>query len=283
MLIGGTDKLRVTFYGVRGSTPCHGDETRRYGGNTSCVVIAAPGENPLILDLGTGLRYFARTLPHGKPANVNVLLSHLHWDHIQGLPFFAPLLHEETKVHVVAPKQDDCDLEEAMRRAITPPIFPVELNALAATITYQPVTNETFKIDGFDITSRAVPHVGLTLGFRVQWQDKVVTYIPDHQQPLNGAVEFTDGALELMRDADLLIHDAQYLPEEFPRRSNWGHCTTEFAVQGARRSNVKHLALFHHDPGRTDDSLDRIHDALDAETGKSMRLSTAREGLTLEI
>jgi ribonuclease BN (tRNA processing enzyme) len=86
-----------------------------------------------------------------------------------------------------------------------------------------------------------------------------------------------------MRDAALLIHDAQYLPEEFPRRSNWGHCTTEFAVQGARRSNVKHLALFHHDPGRTDDSLDRIHDALDAETGKSMRLSTAREGLTLEI
>lgn len=283
MRIGGSETLRVTFYGVRGSTPCDGDDTRRYGGNTSCVVVAAPGEKPLILDLGTGLRYFGRTLPHRAPADVNVLLTHLHWDHIQGLPFFAPLLHDETKVHVVAPLQEDVDVREAMRRAVTPPVFPVELDALAADISYRGVGDETFDLDGFEITSRFVPHVGPTLGFRIKWQDTVVVYIPDHQQPFDGAVEFTDGVLELMHEADLLIHDAQYLPEEFARRSNWGHCTTEFAVQGARKSRVKHLALFHHDPGRTDDSLDRIHEALDAETGKSMKLSTAREGLCLEV
>jgi ribonuclease BN (tRNA processing enzyme) len=215
--------------------------------------------------------------------HVNVLLTHLHWDHIQGLPFFPPLLHDTTKVHVVAPLQEGMDVAEAMRRAVTPPVFPVELDALSAAITYEGVGDETFTLGGFEITARNVPHVGPTLGFRIKWHDKVITYIPDHQQPSDGAVEFTDGVLELMHEADLLIHDAQYLPEEFARRSNWGHCTTEFAVQGARRSRVKHLALFHHDPGRSDDTLDRIHEALDAETGKSMQLTTAREGLTLEI
>lgn len=237
----------------------------------------------MILDVGTGLRYFAKTLPHNQPIHVNVLLSHLHWDHLQGLPFFVPLLFDTTEVHLVAPKQEGITTGEAIRRAITPPTFPVELDALAGTITYADAGDETFKIGGFTITSRFVPHVGPTLGFRIQWQDKVVVYIPDHQQPEDGSVEFTEGAMELMHEADLLIHDAQYLPEEFARRSNWGHCTTEFAVQGARRSRVKHLALFHHDPTRNDDTLDRIHEALDAETGKSIKLSTAREGLTLEV
>ncbi len=237
-----------------------------------------------MLDLGTGLRYFGRTQPHDGTFSATALLSHLHWDHLQGLPFLTPLLVKGSILNVVAPIQDDGrSLEKAIIDAISPPTFPVEITQLPGTLTYRESGDETFNIGGFEVISRFVPHVGPTLGFRIQWRDKVIVYIPDHQQPFDGSLDLTDGARELMDGADLLIHDAQYLPEEFARRSQWGHCTTEFAVQAARQSRVKHLVLFHHDPARTDDTLDRVSAALGAETGNSIRLTTAHEGLIIHV
>lgn len=283
--IGGASAIKVTFHGVRGSTPCHGDDIKRYGGNTSCVSVDVPGENPILFDLGTGLRYFGASRPTDLPFRGSCLLTHLHWDHTQGLPFFTPLLRPEAELDVYAPAQTDGQsVAESMGAMIRPPAFPVHLDQLPGSIRFHDVADAEFEIGSVHVMSRLVPHVGNTLGFRIEWQGRSIAYISDHQQPYDGSMAATPAALELAQDVDLLIHDAQYTPAEFALKYNWGHCTVDYAVWFAAEARARTLALFHHDPTRDDDSVDLLG-ARACQIGALSGVSVvnAREGLTIEI
>lgn len=273
----------MTFHGVRGSTPCHGDDTRRYGGNTSCVGVSAAGERPLLLDLGTGLRYAAKTLPAG-PFDGTALLTHLHWDHLQGLPFFGPILAAGARLDVYGPEQaDGRTMADTLAALITPPSFPVPLFDLPGDIRVHDVGDTTFEVGGYRVTSRLIPHNGATCGFRIEWGGRSLVYVPDHQQP-DDPLHVADSVRELCDGADLLIHDAQYTPSEFHEKRTWGHCTVEYAVGVAAQCRVKRLALFHHDPAHDDPMLDELErQAALCAHGFGVEVFAAKEGATVEV
>jgi phosphoribosyl 1,2-cyclic phosphodiesterase len=283
--IGGSSSLQVTFYGVRGSTPCHGDDTSRYGGNTSCVVVRAPGQLPIMFDLGTGARYFGATQPHDGSFRAVCLLSHLHWDHVQGLPFFTPTLRDGSRLDVYGPAQaDGRSVAEVVDATISPPLFPVMVSQLPGDIRFHDTADSEFDIGDVHITSRLVPHLGPTLGFRVEWEGRSIAYMSDHQQPHDGSFVLSEGAHELAEGVDLLIHDSQYTSHEFAAKSTWGHCTVDFAVWVARHCNARRLALFHHDPTRTDDALDELQRcAVAFADHPGVQVVAAYEGLTIEL
>jgi ribonuclease BN (tRNA processing enzyme) len=277
--------MQVTFFGVRGSTPCHGDEITRYGGNTSCVAVDVPGEPPLFFDLGTGARYFGSTQPQDGTFRGTCLLSHLHWDHTQGLPFFSPLLQEGSVLDVYAPAQDDGrSVAEVINAVIRPPLFPVTVDQLPGTVRFHDTADSVFHVGGIKVTSRLVPHVGATLGYRIEWGGRSIAYLSDHQQPYDGSFSVSDGAREIAEGADLLIHDSQYTVHEFERKATWGHCTIDYAIWLAAHCDVDRLALFHHDPSRTDLALDEVaRCATAAGKVRGVEVFAASEGLVVEV
>jgi phosphoribosyl 1,2-cyclic phosphodiesterase len=282
--IGGHTALTVTFHGVRGSTPCHGDDISRYGGNTSCVSLSMPGNDPVIFDLGTGLRYFGRTQPTDGTFRGTCLLTHLHWDHTQGLPFFAPILAAGSQLDVYAPLQEEPGrtVKEAIGTFMQPPHFPISLEHLPGTLRFHDVGDTEFSIGDVDVMTRLIPHVGNTLGFRVTWNGRSVAYLSDHQMPHDGSFSMSAGARELVENADLVIHDSQYTPEEFAKKSDWGHCTVEYAIWLAASAKAKRLALYHHDPIRNDDAVDELAlCAAQAGNRLGVEVFAASEGLSL--
>lgn len=249
----------MSFFGVRGSTPCPCDANRRYGGNTSCVALEAPGHAPIVLDLGTGLRFWGETLDPGQPFVGSALVTHIHWDHVQGLPFFAPVLQPGARFDVYGPKQpDEGGLAKAFGEFMRPPFFPVGTEDLLGDIRFHDICDGDLELDGAKVLVRPVPHVGATNGYRVELGGATVAYLSDHQMPTDGGHEISDPVMELCDGVDLLIHDAQYTVDEFPAKANWGHCTVDFAVHVARESGAKRLALFHHDPTHHDDAVDEL-------------------------
>lgn len=277
--------MQVTFFGVRGSTPCHGEEIAKYGGNTSCVAVRAPGEDPLFFDLGTGARYFGAELARHGTFHGSCLLSHLHWDHTQGLPFFSPLLREGSTLDVYAPAQDDGRaVAEIMATVIRPPMFPVTIDQLPGAVRFHDTIDSEFEIGGYKVIARTVPHVGPTLGYRVEWGGRSVAYLSDHQQPHDSSFSVSENARELANGVDLLIHDAQYTPSEFAMKSTWGHCTMDYALWVAEHCGVGKLALYHHDPTRTDDALDEVGRCAEAAArGRGFEAFAAYEGLTVDV
>jgi phosphoribosyl 1,2-cyclic phosphodiesterase len=277
--------VKVTFHGVRGSTPCHGDDIARYGGNTSCVSVDLPDTDPFVFDLGTGLRYFGATQPNDGSFRGTCLLTHLHWDHTQGLPFFTPMLQPGAEFDVYAPLQEDGrSVAEVFDATIHPPLFPISIDQFPGTFRFHDVGDESFQRGPVTVTSRLVPHVGNTLGYRLEWNGISVAYLSDHQQPYDGSMRASEGALELARGVDLLIHDSQYTPEEFAIKFNWGHCTADYALWFAQEAGAKRLALFHHDPTRHDDAIDALGAcAIDAGRRVGLEVIAAREGLTIEL
>jgi phosphoribosyl 1,2-cyclic phosphodiesterase len=277
--------LNVTFHGVRGSTPCCTPAVQRYGGNTACVVLDVPGEDPIVLDMGTGLRPYGATQPLDGSYRGTALVSHLHWDHVQGLPFFPPVLVAGAQFDIYAPLQEDGrSVAEAFDFFMQPPYFPIRVVDLPSDIRLHDCPEGKLRIGQADVVARLIPHIGPTNGYRITWDGITIAYLPDHQQPLDGSHATTEAVLELADGADLLIHDAQYTPSEFAKKSHWGHCTHEFALFVAREAGVRQLALFHHDPGRTDESLDdlvRCFNALSDATG--IEVMAAAEGLTVSF
>jgi phosphoribosyl 1,2-cyclic phosphodiesterase len=249
------------------------------------VVLEPVGSEPIILDLGTGLRLFGCAWPTAKPFRGTALVSHLHWDHVQGLPFFAPMIAAGSKLDVFGPTQDDGrTLAEAIDDFMRPPYFPITLGQLPAEITVQPCPTKPFQVGTAKVTALEVPHIGATLGFRVEADGVVVAYIPDHQQPLDGSFTVDPAVLELCRDADVVIHDAQFTDAEFAQRSTWGHCTIAYAVQVAVQSGARRLALFHHDPSHSDDQMDLlVADAVRAGRKAGIEVFAASEGLQVDV
>jgi phosphoribosyl 1,2-cyclic phosphodiesterase len=251
--------LDVTFYGVRGSTPCPCPENQRYGGNTSCVTLEMPGRDPIILDLGTGLRFFGESIGRsGEPFRGTALVTHLHWDHVQGLPFFMPINRPGARLEIIGPAHDGKAMAESFAVFMKPPYFPISVEDLAGDIVFRDIDNGEIDVEGVEIVVRAVPHVGATNGYRVNCDGVSVAYISDHQEPVGRPDHIDDAVLELCADVDLLIHDAQYTPDEFAERATWGHCTVRYAIEVASRSGAKQVALFHHDPAHDDQYVDNL-------------------------
>jgi phosphoribosyl 1,2-cyclic phosphodiesterase len=276
--------LQVTFYGVRGSCPCPCEANKRYGGNTACVALEVPGETPIILDLGTGLRLFGQSQPLDGSFRGTALITHLHWDHVQGLPFFPPVHCPGTELDVYGPRQDHGPLDEVFGDLMRPPYFPVTYSDLKGRVQFHEVEDDDFVVGNAKIKARPVPHVGNTVGYRIETAGATVAYISDHQAPL-GLDRVSDAVLELCDGADLLIHDAQYTPDEFRMKFDWGHCTIDYALLVAKESGAHRLALYHHDPAHGDDRLDQLL-AEAQEHGLAMGVDTviaASEGLQLEL
>lgn len=279
--------LNVTFYGVRGSTPCPCPDNAIYGGNTACVALEAPGSPPLVLDLGTGLRMWGEDIMATEqgPFQGAALVSHLHWDHVQGLPFFVPVLREGASLDVYGPIQDDGrSLEEAFNQFMAPPYFPVELHQLPGRITFHELGDEAAAIGDAKVMSRSIPHIGRTNGYRIEMNGSSIAYLSDHQQPDDPST-VAPGVLELCDQADIVIHDAQYTPDEYVTKSDWGHCTVRYALEVAHQARAKRIVLFHHDPSHDDDTLDRLAEEA-REMADSLAVAeviTAREGLTISL
>ena len=273
--------LDVTFYGVRGSTPCSGPGISRYGGNTSCVLVQAPGELPIVCDLGTGLRYLGEDFGVEKPFVGTALVSHLHWDHIQGLPFFTPVLRPGAELEIIGPVQDGQTLSEAFAAGLTPPLFPVNLADLPGTFRFRETSEDCIEIGSAKVSVFPVTHVGPTNGYRIDCGSASVAYISDFQQPEDGSLGVSERVIEACQGVDLLIHDAQYNPEEFAAKSNWGHCTVQYAVEVALAVQAERLVMYHHDPSHDDDWVDAARDYAAELAGSGCEVIAASEGLTL--
>jgi phosphoribosyl 1,2-cyclic phosphodiesterase len=277
--------VRLTFSGVRGSTPAPGAEFLRYGGHTSCVAVSRNGNAPsLVIDAGTGLRRVT-ALWGDAPFEGTILLSHLHWDHVHGLPFFAAGARPGHRVNVVLPAPDD-DPVAVLARGLSPPHFPCGPRDLGDGWTFERLAEGVLHQEGFKVLAREIPHKGgQTFGFRVEDGESSFAYLSDHA-PLNlgpgrdGQGELHEAALSLADGVDVLIHDAQFLAREFPAVEFLGHASVEYACALAEAAEARALVLFHHAPSRTDDEITAIVDGIPAA---AIEVTAAEEGMVLEL
>ncbi len=284
----GLSCLHVHFCGVRGSTPAPGIDFVKYGGHTSCVALTSngAGEPSLILDAGTGLLAAARLIDDSGYRGT-ILLTHLHWDHILGLPFFHVGDRPAADVQMFVPEQPGvAQGAEVLKVVMTPPYFPIEPTELRGTWRFGALAPGELEVDGFHVLAREVPHKGgRTFGYRVQAGGRTLAYIPDHSPTTfgpgpDGLGEYHAAALELAQDADLLIHDAQLMPEELPAEARYGHAAADYAVRLAEHAGARAVALFHHRPDRTDAQLDELGERL-SELAPSV--TVAAEGTDLRL
>jgi ribonuclease BN (tRNA processing enzyme) len=277
--------MRAYFCGTRGSTSVNGPSQARYGGHTSCIGLSRGDRPPsLVLDAGNGLQKLSQTLD-GLPFQGSMLLSHLHWDHTQGLPFFRSGLLDGHRVAVYLPEQG-CDPEELLARGMSPPLFPIRPKELGGGWSFHGLEPGQHQIEGFSVRAAEIPHKGgRTFGYRVSDGSSAIAYLSDHS-PLalgpgpEGVGEYHPAAVALATGVDLLIHDAQHTAAELPRLAYLGHSAAEYAVGLARRCAVGTLVLFHHDPWRTDAEIDEI---VTACSGSGVRVVAAFDGMVLEV
>jgi phosphoribosyl 1,2-cyclic phosphodiesterase len=247
------------------------------------VALTVPGEPPIVFDLGTGLRAFGDTQPLDGSFVGTALITHIHWDHVQGLPFFPPADRVGAKFDIFGPEQEEKSLADLFDGFMRPPYFPVTCAELRGDIKFHEVLKDELTIGTASVSVRPVPHCGPTVGYRVAWQDKVVTYVSDHQAPLS-LEGISSDVLDLARGADVLIHDAQYTRPEFEEKAHWGHCTFDYAVEVAREAGVDTLVLFHHDPSHGDERMDGLLSEAQALSGPDgPRVIAAYEGLVLKL
>ena len=269
--------MKVTFHGVRGSTPCDGPQLARYGGNTSCVAVEVEGQAPIVFDLGTGLRNFGLSLLEDTTFedldfHGTVLLSHLHWDHVQGLPFFVPLHRPGNTLDVYGPQQAEGPLGEVFTGMMQPPYFPITPDQLegdgpvprrrqrrlpALDHGEGPLPLDPPRRPDARVPARVAGRLDrLPLGPR----PGVCRHpVRRRRSPRTASDDYVpDDVLDLCDGVDLLIHDAQHTPAEFEHKRHWGHCTVDYAVHVAKEAGVQRLALFHHDPAHNDDQIDML-------------------------
>jgi phosphoribosyl 1,2-cyclic phosphodiesterase len=275
--------MEIRLWGTRGSVASPGPETIRYGGNTACVEVRGDGAL-LVLDAGTGIRQLGQSLA-GHDGRVDLLLTHLHLDHLQGLGFFEPAYRPGVDLHIWGPPSTTEDLRTRLSRYFSPPLFPVRLRDLGSRVTLHDVPHEPFVIGGCTVLGEAIIHPGPTVGYRISDRSGSVAYLPDHE-PALGAQRFpidpawTSGQ-NLARGVDFLIHDAQYTPEEYPSHAGWGHSSTDHTWEFARQADVGRLVTFHHNPAHTDALLDGIVEELAGRNGPEVIGGT--EGLELVV
>ena len=302
--------LSVRIWGVRGSIPCPGINTVLYGGNTSCLEIRAD-EKLVIVDLGTGVKplgdwLLANELKKG-PIDVDVFISHTHWDHIMGFPMFTPIFVPGTKIRIRGPvSYEDETLEQIIGAQLSYRYWPVRVDELAARIEYAQIKETSMDLgDGLWVTTKYLNHPILCLGYRFEYKGKSIVTAYDNEPFRNlfptdpddpsydedtaregeeAAIDENKKILQFFQDADILIHDTQYTAAEYEKHLGWGHSSFEHAINCAIESNVKKLVFFHHDPNRTDVQLKNLEQNYQEHiTGNSaMKIMMAREGLVIE-
>jgi len=272
--------MRIQMLGVRGSTPAPGADFARYGGHTSCLAITAEGgDRPtLVLDAGTGLRSLTALLG-GEAYDGSIVLSHLHWDHMQGLPFFAAGDRDAARVDLYVPAQDDRSGRDLLAQSFSPPSFPITPEGLHGTWAFHALEPGAHKIEGMTVAAVEIEHKGgRTFGLRVDDERGSLAYLPDHAP----AAGVSDALLAMLDGVDVLIHDAQFLEGERPVAVDYGHATVQDSVNLAESCGAATVVLFHHSPARTDEALDEIATwapGLSAE----VTVVVAREGMTLDV
>ncbi|HEX5094828.1 MAG TPA: MBL fold metallo-hydrolase [Acidimicrobiia bacterium] len=280
--------MRARVWGCRGSLATPGETTIRYGGNTSCIEVRLDSGDVLVLDAGTGMRPLGVALEEDPPAEIHVLLSHLHLDHVQGLGFFRPLFRPDAQVHIWGPASPVQSLAERLAIYLSPPLFPVRLADIPAQLTFHDQPEADVPIGSGTIRAGSVTHQGPTVGWRIEEHGRVLSYLPDHE-PVIG-VQIDDlgddwlSGYDVARDADVLFHDAQYGDEEYPRHVGWGHSSIEHVMGFARRARADTLVLFHHDPYHSDDDLETLlDDARRLTNGQVANVCLAHEGMSIDI
>jgi phosphoribosyl 1,2-cyclic phosphodiesterase len=282
-------RMTVRFWGVRGSIPSPGPQTCRYGGNTACVEVRAAGEL-LILDAGTGIRQLGLALNEsGGPVRGTILISHAHWDHIHGLPFFAPAMAPGNRFQVYGCTGTPAHLRSILAGQMETPYFPVSLDDLPDTLEFHELPEDAIRVGPLTIRTMRLHHPGMALGFRIELGRRSLVYATDHEPTpaVNGGEPPLDSDLiRFASGADLLICDAQYTGEEYRRHVGWGHSSVTDAVRLALAAGVRQMALFHHDPERTDAALDALLAEAQAEIvrrGGTMDCIAATEGMELTL
>lgn len=272
--------MRVTFWGVRGTFPASGHQFARYGGDTMCIEVET-GDARLILDAGSGLRALgAKLVSESGAIATNIVLSHLHLDHVMGLPHFAPFWRKDARVLIHAPLESVGDDPHAtLFSVLRPPLFPVEAGALPAAIGLQEfrIGADIFPAPGVRVRTFAVSHQGACAGMIVEAGGARLAYVTDHE---HGNAHADDRIAAALEGVDLLIYDATFTDGELSRRRGWGHSTWEEGLRLKRRAGVKLLALAHHEPDRTDEALDALAMAAAAQSRNAF---FARQGLSLEL
>ena len=280
--------MLVRIWGARGTLATPGAGTKRYGGNTSCIELRPAGGGVVILDAGTGIRELGVRLVAEEVRRIDLLLTHLHVDHLEGLGTFAPLYQKGVEVRIWGPASPVVSLGERVATYFSPPLFPVTMAEVPARVQFHNASESDWEIDGTRFVSQAILHPGPTVGYRIEQDGAVLAYLTDHEPALGADLladppEWTSG-YALAHGADLLIHDCQYTPDEYETRVGFGHSTTEQTAMFAEMAHVGTLLLFHHDPMRSDAELESIRDEVVRLWGvPEERCLLAAEGATYEV
>jgi ribonuclease BN (tRNA processing enzyme) len=277
----------VRVWGARGSLSAPGPATVGYGGNTSCVELELADGTTLILDAGSGIRELGQKLVQREPGWLHICLTHLHLDHVEGLGFFAPLWRAGWKLRFWGPPSTTATLRERVSRYLSPPLFPVGLAEAPAEALFEDVPREPWRLGSAVVEAQTVEHRGPTVGYRIEEEGRVLAYVPDHEPYLTAALddkpEWISG-WALAAGADLLLHDSQYTEDEYPRRLGWGHSSVTHSAAFALASGVRQLAMFHHDPMRSDSELEDLYDQVaEIVRDKQEPPLIAREGLEVAL
>jgi phosphoribosyl 1,2-cyclic phosphodiesterase len=279
--------MRLTIWGCRGSVPTPGPGTVTYGGNTSCVEVALDDETALVLDAGTGIRALGTSLLARGTRRIHLFLTHLHFDHLEGLRFFAPLWDETVTVEIYGPRSPVSSLRDRILRAFSPPLFPLDFRDVPAHIVFHDLPGEPWRTHDLTVSADLVMHPGPTVGLRLETERSVVAYLPDHEPALAGIDGRTSDWISaggLARGADVVLHDAQYFEDEYVTRIGWGHSSVDQAVAFCERVGARRLVLFHHDPSHSDHELERLEDrARELTIGADVPPALAREGMLIEV
>jgi phosphoribosyl 1,2-cyclic phosphodiesterase len=283
----GATAMKVTVWGCRGSHAAPGAATVRCGGNTSCVQLEMGDGQTVVLDAGTGIRALGERLARRPSAPIHLFLSHLHLDHLEGLPFFAPLWAPGAEIHIWAPACPGLSPSEAITRYVSPPLFPLELSEAPARVSFHELPAGEWTLGSARVRAEPVVHPGPTVGYRFEDGGRSLAYIPDHEpyhdaEP--GAVEPQSlSGYRLARDATLLLHDAQYLEHEYGSRRGWGHSSVSHAVAFALAARAQRLLLFHHDPLHSDIDLAQLEARARVLWTAADSPTLAREGMCVEL
>ena len=288
--------LRLQFWGTRGSIPTPGRDTVRYGGNTPCVELRTSEGWLIILDAGTGIRELGRSLisrANGAPIAGDIFLTHAHWDHIQGIPFFGPIFQRGNHFTIWGAKALQTSIGRVVRDQMSPVVFPVAFEELDATIDFCEIAEECRQGNGYEVRAYQVRHPGGALGYRfTEHHDGTgaLVYISDNElgpgAKYDSRAAWRNGLIDFVRDARVLVHDTMYTAEEYDHFRGWGHSTYDEAVELALDGGVQKLVLYHHKPERSDDEVDRRVDecrTFAARQGGSLEIVAAAEGMTLLV
>ena len=279
--------MKVRVWGARGSLSAPGPATVGYGGNTSCVEVELADGTILILDAGSGIRELGQRLLEREHGELHICLTHLHLDHVEGLGFFGPLWRAGWKLRFWGPPSTTATLRERVSRYLSPPLFPIGLSEAPAEAVFEDAPREPWRIGSALVEARFVEHRGPTLGYRIEEEGRVLVYLPDHEPYLTAALrdppEWISG-WALAAGADLLLHDAQYTTDEYLGRLGWGHSSVAHAANFARAAGVRQLAMFHHDPMRSDRELEALYDEVaEIVRDEQEQPLIAREGLKVSL